>query len=129
MVDNKRNSSSGIFVLLLMIVFFSFFQREKDKDTEIAPSVISNTNSSGLQAIIGPTISTTGIDIYWINTRNAKFACLDCTSSREFIFNNLISSYFNSCQLKVLFNNPIIGSILPQKVPEQGKEDDILSIT
>lgn len=129
MADNRRNNSSGFIILFLMIVFLSFIQREKDKSASTPPSVIPNTNIYGLQAIIGPAVSTPGIDLNWINTLNAKFTCLDCTSSREIIFNKLISIYFSSCQLKFLFKNPSIGLIFPQKVPEQEKEDDLLSVS
>ena len=129
MVDSRRNTSSGIFVLVLMIVFFSFFQREKDKHNETTQSVISYTNSSSLQAIIVPEISSPGTDIFWIKKLNTKFTCLDYDSSREISLNELISSCYNSYQLEFHSNNPVIGLIFPQKVPEQGKEDDIPSIT
>lgn len=112
-----------------MIIFLSFFQKEKDKNSGIVTSIISISNNSNLQAIIGPTISTPESGFHPINTNNAKVACLDCCSNREFIFHNLISSYFHSSQDKLLFNNPVIGLIFPQKVPDQGKEDNIPSIT
>jgi hypothetical protein len=131
MVDNRRNSSSGIIILFLIFVFFSFLHEEKERQitkTTTQSSVISNTNSSD-QAIIGPTISAPGLNLFWTSTLNAKFAFVDCTSSREFIFNNLVSSSFSSCQLKFHFRNPIISLFFLQKVPEQGKEEDILSIT
>ena len=129
MDDSRRNTSPGIFVLVLMIVFFSFFQREKDKHNETAQSVISYTNSSGLQTIISPEISSPGTDIFWIKKLNTKFTCLDYDSGREVILNELISSCYKSYQLEFHSNNPVIGLIFPQKVPEQGKEDDIPSIT
>lgn len=129
MVDSRRNTSSGIFVLVLMIVFFSFFQREKDKRNETTQSVISYTNSSSLQAIIVPEISSPGTDIFWIKKLNTKFTCLDYDSGRELILNELISSCYNSYQLELHSNNPIIGLIFPQKVPEQGNDDDVLTIT
>jgi hypothetical protein len=129
MVDSRRNTSSGIFVLVLMIVFFSFFQRGKDKHNETAQSVISYINSSSLQAIIVPEISSPGIDIFWIKKLNTKFTCLDYDSGRELILKELISNCYISYQLEFHSNNPIIRLIFPQKVPEQGKEDDIPSIT
>ena len=131
MGDDRRNSSSGINILLLMFVFFSFIHEEKERQitrTAIHSSVISNPNSS-IQAIIGPAISVPGINLFRTSTLNAKFACVDCTSGREFIFKNFLSCSFSSCQLKFRFRNPIISLFLLQKVPEQGKEDDILSIT
>ena len=112
-----------------MIVFFSFFQREKDKHNETAQSVNSYTNSSSLQTIIGPEISSPGTDIFWIKKLNTKFTRLDYDSGRELILNELISSCYNSYQLEFHSNNPIISLIFPQKVPEQGTEDDIPSIT
>lgn len=129
MVDSRRNTSSGIFVLVLMIVFFSFFQREKDKHNETTQSVISNTNSSSLQAIIVPEISSPGTDLFWIKKLNTKFTCLDYDSSRELILNELISNCYISYQFEFHSNNPIISLIFPQKVPEQGNDDDVLSIT
>jgi len=128
MVEIRRNTSSGIFVLVLMFVFFSFFQREKDKHNETTQSVISYTNSSSLQAIIVPEISSPGTDIFRINKLNTKFTYLDYDSGRELILNELISSCYISYQLEFHSNNPIISLIFPQKVPEQGTEDDILSI-
>ena len=129
MDDNRRNTSSGMFLLILMIVFISFFQREKDKHNETAQSVISYTNNSSLQAIIVPKISSLGTDIFWIKKLNTKFTNLDYDSSRELVLNELISSCYNSHQLEFHSNNPVIGLIFPQKVPEQGNDDDVLSIT
>jgi hypothetical protein len=128
MGDSRRNTSSGIFVLILMIVFFSFFQGEKDKHNETIQSVISYTNSSSLQAIIVPEISGPGTDLFWIKKLNTKFTYFDCNSSRELVLNELISSRYNSYQFEFHFNNPAIGLIFPQKVPEQGN-DDVPSIT
>ena len=129
MGDNRRNTSSGIFILVLMIVFISFFQREKDKHYETIQSVIPYAHSSSLQAILVPEISSPGTDIFWIKKLNTNFTNLDYDSSRELVLNELISSYYNSHQLEFHSNNPVIGLILPQKVPEQGNDDDVLSIT
>jgi len=126
MAENKRNSISGILLLFLMVVFFSFLQKEKARDTIITSSVISNMISAGLQAIIVPTIPTPGKDLQWVDKPGTKITNPDCISNREVIFNHLISGYFNSYQLKFLFTNPLIGLIFPQKIPEQGKEDDFL---
>lgn len=128
MGDNRRNTSSGIFVLVLMIVFISFFQRDKDKHNETTQSVTSYTNSSSLQAIIVPEISSPGIDIFWIKKLNTKFTRLEYDSGRELVLNELISSCYNSHQLEFHSNNPVIGLIFPQKVPEQGNDDGIPSI-
>jgi hypothetical protein len=121
MRDNRSNTSSGIFVLVLMIVFFSLFQREKDKHNETTQSVISNANSSCLQAIIVPEISSP--DLFWIKKLNTKFTYFDYKSSRELVLNELTSSRYNSHQFEFHFNNPVIGLIFPQKVPEQGNDD------
>lgn len=128
MGDNRRNTSSGIFVLALMIVFISFFQRDKDKHNETTQSVTSYTNSSSLQAIIVPEISSPGIDIFWIKKLNTKFTRLEYDSGRELVLKELISSCYNSHQLEFHSNNPVIGLIFPQKVPEQGNDDGIPSI-
>ncbi len=112
-----------------MIFFISFFQREKDKHNETTQSDISYTNNYSLLAIIVPEISSPGTDIFWIKKLNTKFSCLDYNSGRELILNELISSCYNSYQLELNSNNPVFDLIFPQKVPEQGKEDDIPSIT
>jgi hypothetical protein len=129
MGESRRNTSSGLFVLVLMIVFFSFFQREKDKRNETTQSIHSYTNSSSLQAIIVPEISSPGTDLLWIKKLNAKFPCLDYDSGRGLILNELISSCYNSHQLEFHSTKPVIGLIFPQKVPEQGNDDDVPSIT
>ena len=131
MGDNGRNSSSGIIFLFLMFVFFSFIHGEKERQitkTTIQLSDISNPNISS-QAIRCPTISAPGINIFWTYPLNVKFSVLAGSSSREFIFNNLLSSSFSSCQLAFHSNNPIVSLFHLQKVPEQGNEDDVLSIT
>jgi hypothetical protein len=123
MGDSRRNTCAGLFVLVLMIVFFSLLQSEKDKHNETAHSVICNTNSSILQAIIVPEIASPGTDIFWIKKLNTKFTYFDYNSSRELVLNELISCKYNSHQFEFHFNNPIIGLIFPQKVPEQGNDD------
>ena len=130
MVDNRRNSSSSIIIFFFLFVFFSFFHEEKERQitrTRSQSSVVSNTINP-IQAIICPTISSPGINIFRTGPLNVKITGLDCKSSGEFIFKNLVSSSFSSCQLNFHFRNPIISLFLLQKVPEQGKEDDILSI-
>lgn len=112
-----------------MIVFFSFFQREKDKHYEAAQSVIANTNSLNLQAIIVPENSSSGIGLFWVKKFSTKFPCLDYNSGKILILNKLKSSCYNSYQLAFHSNNPIVSIFHLQKVPEQGNEDDVLSIT
>jgi hypothetical protein len=129
MGDNRRNISSGIFLLGLLIVFISFFLREKDKHNETSRSVISYTISSSVQAIIVPEISRPGPDKFWVKKLNTKFTCLDYDSSREIMQNRQISSCYNSYQLEFQSKNFVIGIIFPQKVPDQGNDDDVLSIT
>jgi len=132
MDENNRNSSLGILILFLMIVLFSFIQREKERHitgSSIPSSVISNTNSSSPQTIIDPVISTPGISFHWINTRIGNFRFLDCTTNREIIFNKQISIHYSSCQLKFISEKPIIILTFRQKVPAQKKSDDILPVT
>ena len=124
MDDSRRNTSPGIFVLVLMIVFFSFFQRDKDKDTRIAQSLVSDASSTGLQAIPVLATSTRITDIFWINTFKAKVPYLDCISNNEFIYHNLLSGYYNSSRHKLRLNIPATGITFPQKVPGPGYEDD-----
>jgi hypothetical protein len=132
MVDNKRNSSSGILVLILLIFFFSIAYREKETHTRVnamPSSIISDTNGSGLQAIIGTATRTPGTDFSRVSPIAAKIAGMDCPAGREFRFNNLLSRCFSSCQLNVLPEQPIIGFVFLQKIPEQGKDDDIPSVS
>ncbi len=132
MVDNRRNSNSGIFVLLLMFILLSFLHEKKESKitgTTMHSCVIPGINGSGLQAIPNPAISAPGINLFRTSTLNTKCAYVDCTSSREFIFNKLVSSYFSCCQLKFHYRNPILSLFFLRKVPGQGKEDDIVSIT
>jgi len=131
MVENSRNSTSGIIFLFFIFVFFSFVHEGKErqiKRSTPSSSVISNSNNSG-QAVIGTTISAPGINLFRTSTIIAKIACIGITSSREFIFNNLVSFSFSNCRLKFLFRNPIISFFFLQKVPEQGKKDDLPSLT
>ena len=129
MVNSRRNTSSGIFVLVLIIVFFSFFQREKDKHNEPTQSVISYIQNYSLQAIVVPANTSPGADIFWIKKLTTKFTYLDYDSGRELVLNEIISSCYNSHHLEFHSNNPVIGLIFPQKVPEQGNDDDVPSIT
>lgn len=126
---NRRNTGSGLFALVLMIVFISFFQREKVTHNAAAQPVISHTYSSDVQAVIVPAISSPGKDIFHIKKHYTKFTCLDYESGRELILNDLISGCYTSYQLEFHSNNSVIGLIFPQKIPERGNDDDLLPIT
>lgn len=125
---SRRNISPGIFVLVIMVVLFSFFQRDKDKHNKTSQSVISYTNSIDLQAIIVPESSSPGTDLFWVKKTSTKFSCPDWHSCGEFILNELISSRYNLNHLEYYSYYPIVSLFLLQKVPEQGNEDDVLSI-
>lgn len=130
MGDNRRNSSSGIIILFLMFVFFSFIHEEKERQisrTATQSPGISNPDRSG-QAIICPAFSDAAINLFRTGPLNVKYSWSDCTSGRELIINNLYSSSFSSCQHKSHFRNPNLSLFLLQKVPDQGKEEDSLSI-
>ena len=131
MADRNRNNSPGILLLFLVIVFFSVFQsvQEKHFKGSLAVLSVSSGNRFDVQAIIGPTASTPETVFYRINTVSAKYTCTPCACGREFIFNKLISSYCCACQHKFLFNKPVVSSFSLQKVPEQGKEDDLLPLS
>jgi hypothetical protein len=128
MRDSRSNISPGIFLLVFMIVFISFFQRDKDKHSETTQSVISYTNSSSLQAIMVPEVSSPGADLFWIKKLTTKFPNPGYDSDRGLVLNELICCCYNSHQFEFHANNPVIGLIFPQKVPEQGNADDDLSI-
>jgi hypothetical protein len=128
MADSRRNTSPVIFVLFLMFVFFSFFQKEKDNHSETAQSVDSYANSSGIQAIIVPEIARPGTNLCWIKKLNTKFNLSDYDFGRELILNERISSCYISYRLEFHANNPAVCLIFPQKVPEQGTEDELPSI-
>lgn len=128
MAESRRNTSVGIFVLVLMIAFFSFFQRAKENHNDTTPSAISCTNSFSLQAIVVPEIQSPGADLFWIKKLSKKFAFPVSDSGRELVLNGLISCCYNALQLGFHSHNPVIGFILPRKIPEQGN-DDLPSIT
>jgi hypothetical protein len=130
MDDSRRNSSSGIIIFFLMFIFFSFVHEEKERQitkTTAHSSDISGPNNSCL-AIFGQATSVPGINFFQTSILNAKFTCLNCISGREFVVNNLVSTSLNSGQFKFHFRKPMISLFFLQKVPEQGKEDDLLSI-
>jgi hypothetical protein len=103
--------------------------KERQLTRPITPSsVLSDIDNSDLRAIFTPAISSPGTEIHWINILYSKIACLDCTSIREFVFNNLVSSSFSSFQIKFHLRTPILTLFSLQKVPEQSKDDDLLSI-
>jgi hypothetical protein len=109
-----------------MFVLFSFIHEEKERQiTRTTPhsSVISVSNSSDLQGITGLTISTPRIVSYRTDNLHVKFSFPGCTSGREFIFNNVVSSLYSSCQFH--FTEPVIPLMFLRKVPEQGQRDDI----
>ncbi len=128
MVDGNRNIKSGLLVLVLMIFFFSWLQREKDKHNETNQSVISISYISNHQAIIVPEISNHGPDFFCIKKLNPKNPYPDCHTPGVLTLNKPISRCNTSHQVIVCSNNPIIGLFSPQKVPEKGNDDDILSI-
>ncbi len=128
MIDNRRNISPGIFALVLMIVFFSFFYKEKDKHHEPVQAGFSYTNSQGSQAILAPGISNPGTGVSRITKLNAKFPYPESGPGRELILNSLVSSCYSSYQLEFHSNITVIALLFPQKVPEQGTEDDALSL-
>ena len=128
MVDGNRNIKSGLLVLVLMIFFFSWLQREKDKHNETNQSVISNFYISNHQAIIGPEISSHGPDFFCLKKLSPKNPYPDCHAPGVLTLNKLISRCNTSHQGTFHSNNPIIGLFSPQKVPDQGN-DDLPSLT
>ncbi len=126
MFDNKRNSGSGIFVIILMIVFFSLFQKEKDQDNSAVAAIISDTNSSVLQAVAGPVISVPPADFSRINPFISNFISpgygLPCSARGS---DNLHNGYPCISQLNHPLNQPFIPLFFLQKIPEQGGDDDL----
>jgi hypothetical protein len=132
MDDNKKNSFPVFLLFFLLVFFFSFIHLEKEKQLVLVPvpmSVISDGSVCGFQAIIGPATSTPGIDYSRICMPGAKWSCINCSSGREFIFSQLIASSFGLSQDKFLLKKPIIRLIFLQKVPEQGKDDDLFPVS
>jgi len=111
-----------------MIVFFSLLNREKAKHPETPQSVISHSYNSNLETIIIHEISNHGIDVIWFKKFGTKLTYDDYYSSRELGLNKLLCSHYTSHQVEFHSNNPIIGLIFPQKIPQQGNDDDFLSI-
>jgi len=129
MSENRRNSSSVILFIALMIVLFSFVHREKEKkftESSFSPVVLSVANISGTQAIIAPATTIPEINSCPLNMMNGNFTFPECTSGREFIFENQLFRQFCSCRLKFLSDNPVIGVTFLQKIPDQEKNDDPL---
>jgi len=132
MAENQRNTGYVILIIALMLFFFSFIQREKEKNIpEYSKSsfVVSVGAISSAKAIIVPATSNPEKNLSWINTIDGKYSFLDCTSSREIIVNKQIFSHFCSCRLKFLSKKPIIGLIFLQKIPGQEKGDYPLLIS
>ena len=128
MTESRRNPGVGVFVLVLMIAFFSFFQKGKENHNETTPSAISCTNSFGPQAIVVPEIQSPGADLLWIKNLSKKSSFPDSYSGRELILNELITCCYNTFQLGVHADNPVPGIIFPQKIPAQ-ENDDLPSIS
>jgi len=125
MFDNKRNSGSAIFAIILMIVFFSLFQKEKDQDNSAVPAVISHTNSSTLQAVAGPAIALPAAYFYRISPFSSNFGSPGYgLQGMVRGSDNLLAGYQSILQLNDHLNNPVILFFL-QKIPEQGGDDDL----
>jgi len=131
MNETKHNYHSGTFLIVLMFVFFSFLHSEKEQQivkSAIHSVVVSDASASGLVAISTPEISTPRNSHYPVTPVFAKGACLDCISGCESVFNKQVSCFFSSARFKVPVENPVIGFLILQKIPEQGKEDDLISV-
>jgi hypothetical protein len=124
---NKRNSSSGILILFMLFFLFSLIHKERESSVTgdtIKSSVITDINSPG-QAVAGPAISAPEINYFLTTSPVAKFACLECSSIRELIYNNIVSSSYSTFQFNSHSGNSLIRIFFLPKVPEQGKDDDI----
>jgi hypothetical protein len=128
MTESRRNHGVGLFVLVLTIAFFSFFQKGKENHNETAPAAISCTNSFSAQAIVVPEIQSPGADLLWIKNLSKKSSFPDSYSGRELLLNELITCCCNTFHLGFHADNPVFGIIFPQKVPAQ-ENDDLPSIS
>lgn len=109
-----------------MIVFFSFFQKEKDPDNSATRAVISHTNSSTLQAVAGPAITVPPADFYRISPFHSNFTCPGYgLPGMEQGSENLLTGHHSLSQLNHPLNHPVITLFFLQKIPEQGGEDDL----
>jgi hypothetical protein len=128
MTESRRNHGVGIFVLVLMIAFFSFFHKGKENHKETTPAAFSCTNSLSTQAVVVPEIQSPGADLLWIKNLSNKSSLPDSYSGRELILNKLITCCCNIFQLGFHADNPVPGIIFPQKVPAR-ENDDLPSIS
>lgn len=128
MAENNRNNWSGIFIVFLVILFFSFFQGDKEGHATGRPgssAELRDLTGPGLQAIAGLSTSAPESAFNWLKSTNAKFFLTGLNRERESVFSKIISSCFNFCQTRALFQRPTIGLIFLQKIPEQGTDDDL----
>lgn len=126
MVEEKRNIGPGIVVFIAVIIFFSFFMGEKDKGSlrsSLPITLISNPDSQGIQAINIPSVDAPRSCVSKVSRIQGYFTDPACNLAREFMFNNLISGYFNSRLLTFPLLNPVGGLTLLQKIPGQEKKD------
>ena len=126
MFDNKRNSGSGIFVMILMFVFFSLFLKEKDPDNIAAPAVISHTNSSTLQAVAGPAIAVPPADFSRISPFISNFTSPGYgLQGMERGSVDQITGHHSLSRLSHPLNQPFIPLFFLQKIPEKVGDDDL----
>jgi hypothetical protein len=131
MNETKHNYLSGTFLIVLMFVFFSFLHSEKERQTvrgTMHHFVASDVYASGLQAISGPEISTPQNSQYPLTPVFVNGACLDCIPGCESVYNKQVSCFFSSSRFKFPFEKPVIGLVFLRKIPEQGKDDDPISL-
>jgi hypothetical protein len=129
MDNNNRNSYPGIFVIVLMIVFFSLFHNENERHgsgRSVPSSFVAGIDVCDFRAIPGPGISIPGNVVSPSNALHPNSALSDCISGREFVFSRRISVYLTSYQIRFPGKQPNPDLIFLQKIPGQGNEDDVL---
>jgi hypothetical protein len=127
MTENRRNSSPAILFFILMIVFFSFIQKENKKpvyESSISSILKSSVNNSNPQAILAPALSAPQLFSTCIHSPYGKYIWPDFNSIMEIKTRQQNPTGLFSSGLTVISTNNVTGLTLHQKVPGKEKSDD-----
>jgi hypothetical protein len=127
MTENRRNNSPVVLLFILMIVFFSFIQKEREKadyKSSISSILNSSINNSNPEAILAPAHSTTQLFGTCFHPPFGKYTFPDFTSILEIKIRQQNSTNFFSSQINFISTYIVAGFTVRQKVPGKEKSDD-----